>query len=26
VYTYTLDVELSDGKRIRKTGDINLLR
>ncbi|MGG9971545.1 PKD domain-containing protein [Ferruginibacter sp. SUN002] len=26
VYTYTLDVELSDGKKIRKTGDITLLR
>ncbi|MEO6538088.1 MAG: PKD domain-containing protein [Ferruginibacter sp.] len=26
VYTYTLDAELSDGKKIRKTGDITLLR
>jgi gliding motility-associated-like protein len=26
VYTYTLDVEFTDGKKIRKTGDINLLR
>ena len=26
VYAYTLDAELSDGKKIRKTGDITLLR
>lgn len=26
VYTYTLDVEFTDGKKYRKTGDINLLR
>ncbi len=26
VYTYTLDVEFTDGKKIRKTGDITLLR
>ena len=26
VYTYTLDVEFSDGKKVRKTGDISLLR
>ncbi|HMO61575.1 MAG TPA: PKD domain-containing protein [Ferruginibacter sp.] len=26
VYTYTLDVELSDGEKVRKTGDITLLR
>ena len=26
VYTYTLDVEFSDGKKIRKTGDITLIR
>ena len=26
VYGYTLDAELSDGKKIRKTGDITLLR
>ena len=26
VYTYTLDVEFSDGKKLRKTGDITLLR
>ncbi|RYE21217.1 MAG: PKD domain-containing protein [Sphingobacteriales bacterium] len=26
VYTYTLDAEFSDGKKIRKTGDITLLR
>ncbi len=26
VYTYTLDTELTDGKKIRKTGDITLLR
>ena len=26
VYAYTLDVELADGQRIRKTGDITLLR
>jgi gliding motility-associated-like protein len=26
VYTYTLDVEFTDGKKLRKTGDINLLR
>ena len=26
VYTYTLDVEFSDGKKMRKTGDITLLR
>ncbi|MFT3680297.1 MAG: PKD domain-containing protein [Ferruginibacter sp.] len=26
VYTYTLDVELTDGKKVRKTGDITLLR
>jgi gliding motility-associated-like protein len=26
VYTYTLDVEFSDGKKARKTGDISLLR
>lgn len=26
VYTYTLDVEFSDGKKFRKTGDISLLR
>ena len=26
VYVYTLDVEFSDGKKLRKTGDINLLR
>jgi gliding motility-associated-like protein len=25
-YSYTLDVELTDGKKIRKTGDITLLR
>ncbi|MDB5202580.1 MAG: domain containing protein [Ferruginibacter sp.] len=26
VYTYTLDVEFTDGKKIRKTGDITLLK
>lgn len=26
VYTYTLDVELTDGVKVRKTGDITLLR
>ncbi len=26
VYSYTLDVEFSDGKKLRKTGDITLLR
>lgn len=26
VYTYTLDVEFTDGKKVRKTGDISLLR
>lgn len=26
VYTYTLDVEFTDGKKTRKTGDITLLR
>jgi gliding motility-associated-like protein len=26
VYTYTLDVQFSDGKKFRKTGDITLLR
>ncbi len=26
VYVYTLDVEFSDGKKLRKIGDINLLR
>ncbi len=26
VYTYTLDVEFTDGKKTRKTGDISLLR
>ncbi len=26
VYTYTLDVEFTDGKKLRKTGDITLLR
>ena len=26
VYTYTLDVELIDGKKVRKTGDITLMR
>ena len=26
VYSYTLDVEFSDGKKLRKTGDISLLR
>ena len=26
VYTYTLDVEFTDGKKMRKTGDITLLR
>lgn len=26
VYTYTLDVEFTDGKKLRKTGDISLLR
>lgn len=26
VYTYTLDVEFTDGKKARKTGDITLLR
>jgi gliding motility-associated-like protein len=26
VYTYTLDAELGDGTRVRKTGDITLLR
>ncbi len=26
VYAYTLDVEFSDGKKIRKTGDITLLK
>ena len=26
VYTYTLDVEFTDGKKIKKTGDITLLR
>lgn len=26
VYAYTLDVEFSDGQKLRKTGDINLLR
>jgi gliding motility-associated-like protein len=26
VYAYTLDVEFSDGKKVRKTGDITLIR
>ena len=26
VYTYTLDVEFTDGKKVKKTGDISLLR
>ena len=26
VYTYTLDVEFTDGQKLRKTGDITLLR
>ena len=26
VYTYTLDVEFSDGKKYKKAGDITLLR
>jgi gliding motility-associated-like protein len=26
VYTYTLEAEFSDGRKVRKTGDINLLR
>ena len=26
VYTYTLDVEFTDGKKLRKTGDITLIR
>ena len=26
VYTYTLDVEFTDGKKLRKTGDITLLQ
>lgn len=26
VYTYSLDVEFTDGKKLRKTGDISLLR
>jgi gliding motility-associated-like protein len=26
VYTYTLDIEFSDRKKLRKTGDISLLR
>lgn len=26
VYTYTLDVQFTDGKKLRKTGDITLLR
>jgi gliding motility-associated-like protein len=26
VYVYTLDVTFSDGKKLRKTGDITLLR
>ncbi len=26
VYTYTLDVEFTDGKKLKKTGDITLLR
>ncbi len=26
IYSYTLDVELTDGQKIRKTGDITLLR
>ena len=26
VYTYTLDVIFSDGKKLKKTGDITLLR
>jgi gliding motility-associated-like protein len=26
VYTYTLDVIFSDGKKLRKTGDITLLK
>lgn len=26
VYTYTLEAEFSDGQKLRKTGDINLLR
>jgi gliding motility-associated-like protein len=26
VYVYTLDVEFTDGKKLRKTGDITLLR
>ena len=26
VYTYTLDVEFTDGRKVRKTGDITLLR
>jgi gliding motility-associated-like protein len=26
VYSYTLDVTFSDGKKVRKTGDITLIR
>ncbi len=26
VYTYTMDIELTDGQKLRKTGDISLLR
>lgn len=26
VYTYTLDVEFTDGKKVRKVGDITLLK
>ena len=26
VYTYTLDAVLSDGKEVKKTGDISLIR
>jgi gliding motility-associated-like protein len=26
VYTYTLDAVLTDGKKVRRTGDITLLR
>ena len=26
VYTYTLDAVFTDGKKVRKTGDISLLR
>jgi len=26
VYVYTLDVEFTDGKTVRRTGDISLLR